>query len=271
MRVNKPLLCAWIICTNRGHVEHCHCTCVAGLGEACSHVAALLFHSEFVEKKKKDASVTDVPAYWRKGPTKVVSPKKVSELPFVNARKLYVRTSTKVKRPLNVKKDVLPKRVKVTEFLKGLEEHSPNSVLLKLVPPFFEHHLPQVDDFPLVFSRLYKEENSKLPVQKLIEIGKKLKYDLTEDDLKMIEEKSREQSHSAAWRRYRTGRITASVCREACHVKSADSNISLIKRICYPSGTRVRKKAILWGCNHEKDALSAYLQIEMEKHINLNV
>jgi hypothetical protein len=87
----------------------------------------------------------------------------------------------------------------------------------------------------------------------------------------MIEEKTRLQSHGSEWKKYRTGRITASVAREACHVKSADSNISLINKICYPSSTQIRKKAILWGCKHKKDGLSAYIQIEMEKHTNLRV
>ena len=271
MRVNDSLLQAWVICMENGHVKCCHCTCTAGLGEACSHVAALLFHSEFVEKKKNDTSVTDVPAYWKKGPTKVISPKKMSAIPFVNAKRLYVETKTKVKKTININKSALPKRVEVADFMQGMNQYSSECVLLKLVPPFYKNYLPRVESFPFVFSTLYKEEYSKLSVENLIEIGKKMNYNLKDVDLKMIEEKSRQQSHSAAWKRYRIGRITASVARQACHVKSADSNISLIKKICYPSRTQIRKKAILWGCNHEREALDAYIQIEMKKHINLKV
>jgi uncharacterized Zn finger protein len=38
----KPLQ-PWIIAEKDGRILAAHCTCMAGLGEACTHVAALLF------------------------------------------------------------------------------------------------------------------------------------------------------------------------------------------------------------------------------------
>jgi hypothetical protein len=66
--------------------------------------------------------------------------------------------------------NALPKRVQLAEFLKGMEQHQPDCVLLKLVPPFFKNHLKVPEEFPLVFSRLYREEYSKLSVDKLMDI-----------------------------------------------------------------------------------------------------
>ena len=38
---------------------------------------------------------------------------------------------------------------------------------------------------------------------------------------------------------------------------------SLIKGICYPDSVRFNTAAMIWGCDHEKDALEAY-QKQME-------
>ena len=47
-RANDPPVNTWVTCEYDGTVEACHCTCMAGLGEVCSHVAAILFYLESV-------------------------------------------------------------------------------------------------------------------------------------------------------------------------------------------------------------------------------
>lgn len=46
--LNLPVLKPWIVCEEAGKVLAAHCTCIAGLGECCSHVGALLFAVESV-------------------------------------------------------------------------------------------------------------------------------------------------------------------------------------------------------------------------------
>ena len=41
-----------------------HCTCMAGLGEACSHIAALLFTVEANTRVKKRTVCTSLPCSW---------------------------------------------------------------------------------------------------------------------------------------------------------------------------------------------------------------
>ena len=48
---NRKVLCA-------------HCTCMAGLAEACTHIAALLFWVEMLIKIHNSKTVTDKQAYW---------------------------------------------------------------------------------------------------------------------------------------------------------------------------------------------------------------
>ena len=51
-RLSGGLLMPWIVAKTEGTIICGHCTCMAGLGEACSHIAALLFTLE----KKHPAS-----------------------------------------------------------------------------------------------------------------------------------------------------------------------------------------------------------------------
>ena len=54
----------WIAAKRSGVILFSHCTCMAGLGEACSHVAALLFAAEARNRLCKEASCTSQLCAW---------------------------------------------------------------------------------------------------------------------------------------------------------------------------------------------------------------
>ena len=54
----------WVAVKQSGTVVCAHCSCMAGLGEACSHTAALLFTSEANTKMKNSTSCTSLPCSW---------------------------------------------------------------------------------------------------------------------------------------------------------------------------------------------------------------
>ena len=59
-----------------GEVETAHCTCIAGLGEACSHVASLLFYVEAFYHTIEATSCTQEQCTW-------FLPKAVKEVPYL--------------------------------------------------------------------------------------------------------------------------------------------------------------------------------------------
>ncbi|WAR27015.1 hypothetical protein MAR_012719 [Mya arenaria] len=61
-RLNEKPLRPWIIAERDGPIIAGHCTCMAGLGETCTHVASLLFCIEAVVKLRESRTVTEVPA-----------------------------------------------------------------------------------------------------------------------------------------------------------------------------------------------------------------
>ena len=73
-RLNDPPLKCWIIAKPTGTVISAHCLCMAGLGEACSQIGALLFAIDHTVRHKNDddkegVSVTQKLYYWTPPPT----------------------------------------------------------------------------------------------------------------------------------------------------------------------------------------------------------
>ena len=54
----------WIAALNNGKLVCAHCTCMAGLGEACSHIAALLFAMEANTRYRNSLSCTSELCAW---------------------------------------------------------------------------------------------------------------------------------------------------------------------------------------------------------------
>ena len=47
-QLNETPLKCWIVIEESGEVCCGHCNCIAGLGETCTHIAAILFYLEAV-------------------------------------------------------------------------------------------------------------------------------------------------------------------------------------------------------------------------------
>lgn len=127
--------------TQRHTVVTAHCTCIAGLAECCSHVAALLFYVVFATAKK-EGSVTDDLAYWVLPSTTSVNPSRITEInytkPRIHKRKKLQHSTIEVnisaiEHPMSKIND--PTTV---TFLEALNKNHPNAAVLKVVRPFNE-------------------------------------------------------------------------------------------------------------------------------------
>ena len=79
----SPLL-PWVAVRMNGSVEYGHCTCMAGLGETCSHIASILYWLETATRIKNTTSCTSMPNSWLP-PT---LPTACTEVPYVTLEKL---------------------------------------------------------------------------------------------------------------------------------------------------------------------------------------
>ena len=61
--MNGPLVKCWVIGEKKGSTCSAHCTCIAGLGECCSHVASI-FYLKVTGKDKDQLSFTQIKSKW---------------------------------------------------------------------------------------------------------------------------------------------------------------------------------------------------------------
>ena len=64
MKLSIPPAKSWLIIQPKRRVMGAHCECAAGIGEACSHVGAILFYIDTINRMKDSVTVTGEKAYW---------------------------------------------------------------------------------------------------------------------------------------------------------------------------------------------------------------
>ena len=57
-------LSPWIICETSGKVLVAHCNCMAGIGESCSHIGAVLYCIEATVRIRDSKTCTEEKTYW---------------------------------------------------------------------------------------------------------------------------------------------------------------------------------------------------------------
>lgn len=255
-RVSETSLKIWLTISANGEVLHCHCNCVAGLGEACTHVAAILFALEYAGKQEK--SVTDTLAYWIGPKSKKAFYKKIVDISFEMPQTVLSSADEEM---FDVPMDAVPELsdAEIESFLTAYRSEGASCVLHS----FFEE--PVSSNWPCL-TDLFKEELQNKTISELKAIGDALSTVVTQEEATKIEEITRNQSKNKLWYKLRAGRITASNFHAVCATSIAKPSQSLLKRICYPHVYKAVFKAGIYGCEHEKDALQAFEDIHSKKH-----
>jgi len=117
---------------------------------------------------------------------------------------------------------------------------------------------------PLRLTSLYKADNEELTYKELLDVGEEVVFELSGDQIHLIEQHTRAQHGCGLWFKHRAGQITASKMKTACRTDPASPSLSLIKQICYPKQCSFSTPATWWGCEHENIARELYCT-EMEK------
>ncbi|KAK0139170.1 hypothetical protein N1851_024247 [Merluccius polli] len=81
--LSTKLTWPWIMVQEEGTVVMAHCTCMAGLGEVCSHAAALMFSVLAAVDRREGQTCTEKPCAWSKPSDKHVMYKELSHI-FAN-------------------------------------------------------------------------------------------------------------------------------------------------------------------------------------------
>lgn len=93
----------WLLVKQDGMVKAAHCTCMAGLGEACSHIGALLFYLEAASNFRDGQACTDKENAWLPPYSSTVPCAPLAHIDFASAttkkRRLDGHRSSSSKKP----------------------------------------------------------------------------------------------------------------------------------------------------------------------------
>lgn len=85
-RLKDAPLKVWILSHTSGEILTAHCACMAGAGEVCSHIAAVLFAVEAHVRVRSAVSCTGKENSWLPPSTKNVEFKKMSDIDFCSSK-----------------------------------------------------------------------------------------------------------------------------------------------------------------------------------------
>ncbi|XP_070545952.1 uncharacterized protein [Ptychodera flava] len=285
------------LCTDKttGDVYGGRCRCVAGLGEACSHLGALLFALEdFVSKGLNilpvDKTCTDVLCMWNKPSSLKVKPRPITEIdmrkieygkkitnrPKKNADSYDCRTASHRlvnKDDLQTLYQTMSKVNSSSCWVKFYDEDNILKQNDKVVSSSECGNTGtssvevegEIEEQPSVS---LQDENTKtyddsfnLEGSEFREVCQK-HFDgigpLTTEEVSRIELKTRNQSESLEWMKQRKGRITASIVGEICKRRKTIPPDALLKRILQ-YGPQMTNKACQHGQQHESSARDVYV------------
>lgn len=168
-----------------------------------------------------------------------------------------------------------PSQEELSDFFLKLQSSSSKPAILSLVHPFSNSFVPKSldPDLPCVLSTIFRPELIDESYHEILKasMGELERLTVTSAQKKAVEEKTRGQANSKIWFQMRTGRVTASRFKAACHTDPACPSASLIMSICHPELSRFSTDATRWGCNHEGTAKNAYLELQKNHHHNFTI
>lgn len=158
---SEKLLTPWLLINEDGEVRAAHCTCKAGLGEACSHIGAVLFFVEAVVKKRDGQACTDMENAWLPPQVHALEGKRASEVSFSSSK--MKKKMLDGEHPLRKHQPGLKVEPATDEdwsaFLSACHQSGSRPALLCLEEDYAEHFVPLATKFPsAMLTNMHEDE-----------------------------------------------------------------------------------------------------------------
>lgn len=240
---------------------------MAGHGQVCVHVAALLFKIEAAVKLGFTArSSTSEACVWNKQFRSEIEMCSVSDM----YEKGLIRSNRKVHVPTvtSSSRDSLPD----VEMLQKLKECCPSAVFFTLIPKLDSDETDTADEddtstiLPLITSigdEIVAAGQSRTD-EEALEVYKRVCVKSAIDELEI---RTRIQSKSVLWHLHRKCRITGTSVHDVLHRRPSLNPSKLIKKICgYGSNSISHLPSVSWGSEHEDVAIEKYVDGHKPHH-----
>ena len=218
---------------------------------------------------------TDEPCKWNQDYVKKVEPQPISNVKFYKETSVQ-RSKLKARRRI---KPVHPaSQMEENQLLSALKTSGAQPVVFSCFDgysePFHWKKRPKADPkLPVSLRSWYNNQNSQLTDAELIskceEVVRKIK--ISAEQQVYLYTITKGQSDCLAWFEQREGRITSNTAHSVMHTNVSNPAKSLLKTICFPDKKELRVPAVMWGKQHEKDALRDYeqtMKTMVPQHVN---
>ncbi|KAL5011782.1 hypothetical protein ScPMuIL_010333 [Solemya velum] len=280
-RLRETALKPWLVVEKNGKVVFVHCDCMAGLGETCTHVSALLFCVETKARIRDDRTVTQAAAYWKLPPSiRDVVYKPIFEMDFMSAKskkkaldKLVDNNVATTPGKRQVKGVLSTKADDLQSLFEKFSMAGSKAGVLRVVPDICKKFKPTSlsEEFPLILTSLYKYAHIDLDFSMLLAKCEAVELTVSPEQSKSVEQATRTQAAGKLWFHFRSGRVTASNMKRVCRTDPDQPSQSLVRTICYPESTAFSVAATRWGCAHEKTAREQYSNKMGASHDNFAI
>ena len=176
--MNDTPLSPWVVVEQSGNIMAAHCNCMAGLGESCSHIGAILFYVEFAVRVRDSKTCTEEKAYWLLPGYRTVEYKEVVDVDFSAPKTLQKKLNSQAQQSEESK---IPQRKSCFDLYDAPSEEEMNLFFLKIeqcgskpailstVPGFSKKYEPTLitDSYPICLSELYDNETVGMDYKEL--------------------------------------------------------------------------------------------------------
>lgn len=243
---------------------------MAGLGEACSHIGAVLFYIEVVVKKRDELGCTDKDNAWLPPKVRFLQGKEASQVSFSSAR--MKKRIMDGERPLRKNQSRAsaerPTDEEWSKFLSACHQSASRPALLCLEQEYAKDFAPVATKFADAILSNMQQQQMPGSWSAVSHECLHLTQDLSIEQkvAETIEMETRQQASCKKWFAFRAGRVTASNAKQVCRTSPTNPSRSLIRKICYPENTRFWLPQTAWRQQHEREA---YISVSQDIHMNV--
>ncbi|XP_041378712.1 uncharacterized protein LOC121390960 [Gigantopelta aegis] len=258
----KPDYDVWVSLSKvSGNVHAAGCTCSAGEGESCNHIAALLYALVDISTKKKDRlqSSTSTTCKWIQPRKRHLSPQKSQDLVFKKHKfDPSSRTQTVSNKRQNNTSNIQP--IDASSLCQKLKQCAPHAaILLCDTSSLNEIEITPESDVPVLHNiNFMYGDNINLMNKECTTYFEDYFYSLkcSEADCHIIEENTKRQSKSYQWKVARVGRLTSSNFGTIYKLKDTTPPDNTLKTLL--NYTEFQVASVRWGSSHEAAARRVY-------------
>ena len=223
---------------------------MAGLGETCTHIVAVLFYLEATARIQGKQTCTQRKCNW-------ILPSFLKNVEYLPVKNIDFTSTRKWKRNIDAVIDTgdtvqlsrlsspstherqstttTPSDSHLEDFYEKLSPTGTKPAILSLISNI--HLFTYQNDCFLhstaLTTPLHWSDYLDMEYHMLLKVCESNEVNITDEMAVVIENETRNQSNSKLWFRYRAGRVRASRTKAVCHTDATNPSQSLVKSICY--------------------------------------